>query len=230
MACYTYCFSRDAQLQATVSTSCWHKVFVLYMMRWKSPMASHGRTLAKHCVLETSRISAACTSIKEWLKVSLQLQMKYSIAWMFHNKDCQDTATVTYREAPSPVKYQCVLQLRGTGHDFLLSFSSQISVCAPAQRDRPWFSPVLLQSNISVCSSSEGQAMIFSCLPSLCPYRPPPLNTEYVYTVYLFTQGKGEGGELNPQRGGGRGWRCNSSQSWVENNNMTDCISSLKTR
>jgi hypothetical protein len=24
-----------------------HKAFVLYMMRWKSPMASHGRTLAR---------------------------------------------------------------------------------------------------------------------------------------------------------------------------------------
>jgi hypothetical protein len=32
--------------QATVNTSCWHKAFVLYMMWWKSPMASHGITLA----------------------------------------------------------------------------------------------------------------------------------------------------------------------------------------
>ncbi len=45
------CF-RDAQLQATVNTRCWHEAFVLYMMCWKSPMASHGRTLAS--VLERS--------------------------------------------------------------------------------------------------------------------------------------------------------------------------------
>jgi hypothetical protein len=31
-----YGFSRDAQLQATVNTSCWHKAFVLYMMLWNS--------------------------------------------------------------------------------------------------------------------------------------------------------------------------------------------------
>jgi hypothetical protein len=41
--------------------------------------------------------------------------------------------------------------------------------------------------------------------------------------VYLFTQGRGEVGELN-QREGERG---KSSQSWVENTYMTDCISSL---
>jgi hypothetical protein len=50
----------------------------------------------------------------------------------------------------------------------------------------------------------------------------PPLHTVYVHTVYQFTQGRGEGGELN-QREGERG---NSSQSWVENTNMTDYISS----
>ncbi len=27
------------------------------------------------------------------------------------------------------------------------------------------------------------------------PIPPPPLQTVYVYTVYLFTQGRGEGGE-----------------------------------
>ncbi len=46
-ACCMYGFSRDAQLQASVNTSCWHKSFVPYMMWWKSPMASHGRTLAR---------------------------------------------------------------------------------------------------------------------------------------------------------------------------------------
>jgi hypothetical protein len=40
MACYMYDFSRDAQLQATFNTSCWHEAFVPFV-----PMASHGRTL-----------------------------------------------------------------------------------------------------------------------------------------------------------------------------------------
>jgi hypothetical protein len=44
-------FSRDAQLQATINKSCWNKAFVLYM---KSPMASHGRTVAKTLCLERS--------------------------------------------------------------------------------------------------------------------------------------------------------------------------------
>jgi hypothetical protein len=54
--------------------------------------------------------------------------------------------------------------------------------------------------------------------------KPPPLHTVYVYTVYLFTQGRGEGEEELSQRELERG---NSSQSWVEKTNMTDCISSL---
>ncbi len=48
---------------------------------------------------------------------------------------------------------------------------------------------------------------------------PPPLHTVYVYTVYLFTQGTGEGGRVELE-----GY---SSESWVENTNMNDCISSL---
>ncbi len=53
---------------------------------------------------------------------------------------------------------------------------------------------------------------------------PPPLYTLYTCTysiVYLFTQGRGEGGELNKREG----LRGNSSQSWEENTNTTDCIS-----
>jgi hypothetical protein len=61
---------------------------------------------------------------------------------------------------------------------------------------------------------------VFICLRPRTPY--PPLHTEYVYTVCLFT-GKGEGVEWN-QREGDRG---NCSQSWVENTNMADYISSL---
>ncbi len=54
-----------------------------------------------------------------------------------------------------------------------------------------------------------------------------PLHTvyeyEYLYSILIHT-GKGGGGEELNQRGGERG---GSSQSWVENTNMTDCISSL---
>jgi hypothetical protein len=44
------------------------------------------------------------------------------------------------------------------------------------------------------------------------------------YTEYLFTQGRGEGGGELKQREGQRG---TSSRSWIENTNMTHCISSL---
>jgi hypothetical protein len=53
---------------------------------------------------------------------------------------------------------------------------------------------------------------------------PPPSLTHCMrvpYIVYLFTHGKGVGGKLY-QREGERG---NSSQSRVENTNMTACIS-----
>jgi hypothetical protein len=55
------------------------------------------------------------------------------------------------------------------------------------------------------------------------PIPPPPLHTVYLYTEYFFTQGMRGGVEIEPE------WklRGNSSQSWVENANMTDIISSL---
>jgi hypothetical protein len=54
---------------------------------------------------------------------------------------------------------------------------------------------------------------------SYYPVPSPPLHT--VLYTYLHTDG--EWGRAN-QREGKSG---NSSQSWVENTNMTDCISSL---
>jgi hypothetical protein len=52
---------------------------------------------------------------------------------------------------------------------------------------------------------------------------PPPSHTLSVYIVLWHGEG-GEGwGELNEKEG----LRGNSSQSWVENTNMTDCISRL---
>ncbi len=46
--------------------------------------------------------------------------------------------------------------------------------------------------------------LVFICLrplPSYDPIPPPPLHTVYVYTVYLFTQGRGEGGEMKQREG-----------------------------
>jgi hypothetical protein len=54
------------------------------------------------------------------------------------------------------------------------------------------------------------------------PIPPSPLHTIYVFTVYNIHTGKG--GELNQREG----WRGNSSQSWVENTNMTVYISILQ--
>jgi hypothetical protein len=61
---------------------------------------------------------------------------------------------------------------------------------------------------------------VFICLRPGTPYPPP--YTLYTCIQYTYSHREG-GGELN-QREGERG---NSSQSWVENINMTDCISSL---
>jgi hypothetical protein len=55
------------------------------------------------------------------------------------------------------------------------------------------------------------------------PHIPPPLHIVYMYTVLLFTQGRGGRGRVEQQRR----LEGHSSQSWVENTNMTDCISSL---
>jgi hypothetical protein len=51
----------------------------------------------------------------------------------------------------------------------------------------------------------------------------PPLLTVYVYTVNLFTQGRGEGRRVEPER------RLEEQEftKLGENTNMTDCISSL---
>jgi hypothetical protein len=58
--------------------------------------------------------------------------------------------------------------------------------------------------------------MVFNTPP------PPPSHTLSVYTVQHIDFGKRGGSE--PER---EGYRGSSSQSWVENTNMTDCISNL---
>jgi hypothetical protein len=82
--------------------------------------------------------------------------------------------------------------------------------------------------NPTACKGTLRQ--VFICLRPRTPYpSPPPLHTVYVYKVYLFTQESGDWGgwgELN-QREVEKG---NSSQSWVENTNMTECISSLNSK
>jgi hypothetical protein len=44
-----------------------------------------------------------------------------------------------------------------------------------------------------------------------------------VYKVYLFTQGRGKGGELNQREGERSNTGEYRSQSWVKNTNMTEC-------
>jgi hypothetical protein len=56
------------------------------------------------------------------------------------------------------------------------------------------------------------------------PHPPPSLHTMYVYTIYTYSHGKGGRGRDLDKKEGQRG---SSSQSWVENTNKTDCISSL---
>ncbi len=54
---------------------------------------------------------------------------------------------------------------------------------------------------------------------------PHPLQTIQCLCILYFDTGGGGDGRLNQREG----WRYTNSQSWKENTNMTDCISSLKT-
>ncbi len=60
---------------------------------------------------------------------------------------------------------------------------------------------------------------VFICLRPRTPY-PPTL-----HTVYIFTQGGGGGGVEGGNLKQRERERDNSSQTWVGNTNMTDCIS-----
>jgi hypothetical protein len=62
---------------------------------------------------------------------------------------------------------------------------------------------------------------VFFCLRPTTPY--PLTHCIRVYSILIHPEKGGRGGELN-QREEERG---NSSQSWVENTNMTDFITSL---
>ncbi len=65
---------------------------------------------------------------------------------------------------------------------------------------------------------------MFHCLRPRTPNPSLAHCTVYVYTVYvrysLFTQGRGDGGRVGPER---RGKGHTGSHRWVENNNMTEC-------
>jgi hypothetical protein len=65
--------------------------------------------------------------------------------------------------------------------------------------------------------------LVFICLRPRTPYSPPYTLYTCIQYTYSHREGGGGAGDLK-QREGGRG---NSSQSWVENTNMTNCISSL---
>ncbi len=66
---------------------------------------------------------------------------------------------------------------------------------------------------------------VFVCPRPRTPDLPPLTHCVRKYSTYSHREGVGEGGgrELNHRAGKRR----NSSQSWVENTNMTDCISCL---
>jgi hypothetical protein len=84
----------------------------------------------------------------------------------------------------------------------------------------------LIEGNSKCCHLKkliykETLRQVFICLRPGAPYPPPITHCIRVYSILINT-GKGErGGELR------EGERGNSSQSWVKNTNMTDCISSL---
>ena len=78
-------------------------------------------------------------------------------------------------------------------------------------------------SHLKILTCKGTLRQVFILPEAQNPMPPSHLHTVYVNTVYLFTQGRGGGGELN-QREGKMG---NSSQNWIKNTNMIDCISSL---
>jgi hypothetical protein len=64
---------------------------------------------------------------------------------------------------------------------------------------------------------------VFICLRPSTPYPLLPYTLYTCIQYIIHTEEWGEVEELNQREG----WRGNSSQSWVENTNMNDCISSL---
>ncbi len=112
IACHTHGFSRDAQLKVTVKTSCRNKAFFLYMMYWKSPMASYSwqnSCLNSVLCVEEPNAEFLQQNHKKLLKLSLELIKGKSIFSFV----CLNTATVAYPNSPSPAPVQCALQLRG---------------------------------------------------------------------------------------------------------------------
>ncbi len=112
--------------------------------------------------------------------------------------------------------------------DYLKKLTCKWTFCRCLICLRP---PPLLDFCLGWCNkfvgSESGQIESVKLMQNMVSSRsqhppPPPSHTLSVYIVFDTGKGGG-GGELN-QREGQMG---NSSQSWVENTNMSDCISSL---
>jgi hypothetical protein len=73
-----------------------------------------------------------------------------------------------------------------------------------------------------ICKGTLRQ--VFICLRPRTPY--PPCTLYSIRVCVQYTYSHREGREIRTRENGERG---NSSQNWVENTNMTNCISSLYT-
>jgi hypothetical protein len=158
--------------------------------------------------------------------------------WNLYYTTCPIPITVKVIYWKRPPLFCCLLIYgsTSTASATLLPFLSASEVKNNFSRLHPWFPATHGLTNYrhqsKMLSSKKNLPVkgllrqVFICL------RPPPLlwpNTphscirvhRFIYTVYLFylfTRGWGRANQRE-------GWRGNSSQSWVENTNMSDCTS-----